>query len=60
MPGFVPGIHAFCLYTHRGVDGIRNSRLRELRKFDARSRVNPTSGDKPGHDGLQRCCNARV
>jgi hypothetical protein len=29
MPGFVPGIHVFLL--HKGVDGMRNSGLPELR-----------------------------
>jgi hypothetical protein len=33
MPGFRPGIHAFLIMTHKGVDGVRNSRPRELRNI---------------------------
>src|SRR6516162_1663668 len=52
MPALVACIHVFLSLvvcrTRRGWH--RNSGLPELRIMGAASRVNPTCGDKPGHD----------
>ena len=50
MPGLDPGIHVFGLAEGRR-GWHRNSGLPEFRMIDSTSRVNPTCGDKPGHDG---------
>jgi hypothetical protein len=50
---YVPAIHAFVLADALRRRCHRNSGLPEFRKLNiAVSRVNPTYGDKRGHDGV--------
>jgi hypothetical protein len=55
MPALGAGIHVF-LGSRRGWH--RNSGLPELRIIITASRVNPTCGDKPGHDA--RCVRSEL
>jgi hypothetical protein len=51
---YVPAIHAFVLADALRRGCHRNSGLPEFRRLNiAASRVNPTCGDKRGHDGVR-------
>src|SRR5713226_1574572 len=54
MPGLVrlvPGIHVFLCCGSTDVDGIGPRACPRSALLSAASRVNPTCGDEPGHDG---------
>jgi hypothetical protein len=51
MAGFMPAIHVFTRAVRKDVDGTQLGLARVARTSSAASRVNPTCGDKPGHDG---------
>ena len=51
MPGLVPGIHVFVTRKKQDVDGIGSRACPTSVQRCAASRIYPTCGAKPGHDG---------
>src|SRR5262249_49773158 len=49
MPALVAGIHVFC-GPNEDLDGTATRACPSCATLSAASRVNPTCGDKPGHD----------
>jgi hypothetical protein len=53
MPGLVPGIHVYYGFAIiKDVDGIGSRVYSTSTSFKPASPVNPTCGDKPGHDDV--------
>ena len=50
MAGLVPAIHAFFAASRKDVDATRTRACPSSALLESASRVNPTSGYKPGHD----------
>jgi hypothetical protein len=50
MPALVAGIRVSKAYKIKDIDGTANLACPICARLIAASRVNPTCGDKPGHD----------
>jgi hypothetical protein len=60
MPGLVPGIHVLAVaHGFEDVDGIGTRACPSSAVLSAASRVDPTCGDKPGHDGAEESSHRR-
>src|SRR5262245_16067737 len=54
MPGLGPGIHVLLPHVSKTWMAPQLGLARVAQLWSAESRVNPTFGDKPGHDGSER------